>query len=215
MADKSNTYWEVNNWDDSLSVSKNAMDSGVEDTEDKLLRVYNEKTTIVIDKIKEMGLPKEGEQIRCITKRSFNVVAFIKHITDIEPIEDAIFVIYSINHEAAKIINDLVTEGKIKKVKILMSTLRNKAHRKKEQLTKDFFVNNPNIELIFLQSHAKIFAMQTKSNYYIIEGSGNLSYNSRIEQYVIDNSKQIYQFTVNWVNEIVEYLTEKKQIVFT
>jgi hypothetical protein len=205
--------FSVNKWDSLITTSKSTMDSGVEETDDKVMKMYVEKTNKVIARVSEIGLPKKNEQLRLVTKRSFNSVAFIKHICENETIEDAVFVVYSINFEAAKIINDLIESGKIKKATILISNLRNKAHRKKEQLTKDLFIDNPNIRLIFASSHAKIIATKTKSNHYVIEGSGNLSYNSRIEQYTIDNSEQVYRFTKEWIDEICEYLKGKKELI--
>lgn len=206
--------WKIDDWDKEIeSVSKDTMDSGVEETQDKALMLYKKKTFQTIEKIKELSLPKQNEQIRLITKRSFNAIAFLKFIAEQEVIEHAILAIYSINHEAATILNDLINSARIKTATIFMSNLRNKAHRQKEQLTKDMFIDNPKIKLIFASSHAKIISFKTeKGNHYTIEGSGNLSYNSRIEQYVIDNDKSLYDFTVNWIEEILIYLKGKKEL---
>ena len=204
--------FKLNSWENFQSVNKNTMDSGVEETQDKLIKLYNEKTAITIANIQEIGIPKQGEQLRIITKRSFNAIAFVKMIADECVIEDAVFVVYSINYEAAKLINDLIESGRIKRATILISNLRNKAHRTKEQLTKDMFVDNEKIKLIFASSHAKIIAIRTKNDHYVIEGSGNLSYNSRIEQYVIDNDKDMFLFTKNWIDEIIQFLNGKKEL---
>lgn len=188
--------------------------SGVEGVADSVFNSYKEKTFKVIEKINEIGLPKDKHQIRIVTKRSFNTVAFLQHITKTEVIEKLIMVVYSINFEAAKMIVDLCDANKVKEVFILMSNLRNTAHRKKEELTKQLFLDNPKISLIFASSHAKITAAKTtKGNYYVIEGSGNLSYNSRIEQYVIDNDKDLFHFTENWIKEIREYLKGRKELI--
>lgn len=50
-----------------------------------------------------------------------------------------------------------------------------------------------------------------KGNYYVIEGSGNLSFNSRIEQFIIDNDKKIYDFTISWISHIQGFLKNKKE----
>lgn len=196
------------------TVGKDTMDSGVEYTKDAMLRIYKEKTFQVIEKIKELKLPKDKEQLRLITKRSFNAVSFIKFVTETETIEHLICCIYSLNYEAATLIDELIKSGKIKKATLLISNLRNKAHREKEQLTKDLFVENPKIKLIYCSSHAKIISFSTdKGNFYNIEGSGNLSFNSRVEQYVIDNDKEIFDFTIGWINELTLYLKDKKELI--
>jgi hypothetical protein len=50
-------------------------------------------------------------------------------------------------------------------------------------------------------------------DYYTVEGSGNLSYNSRIEQAVIDNDKSLFEFTKSWIEEIKIYLKDKKELI--
>jgi len=78
------------------------------------------------------------------------------------------------------------------------------------------FVENPNIDHYFASAHSKIMGMKTESgNHYILEGSGNLSFNSRIEQYVLDNDEKLFNFTKNWMNEIKVYLKGKKELILT
>ena len=206
-------------WDNSeslINIEKDTDDSGVEEKFDESYKKFIEKTYQVINHIEEIGMPQKNEQIRIVTFRSFNTVHFINYIAKKEIIEHLVLAVYSINAEAARFINDMINEGLIQKATILMSNLRNKAHREKEQITRDLFVNNPKVDLFFLQSHAKIVAMKTiDDNYYAIEGSGNLSYNSRVEQYVIDNDEGFYNFTVNWMQKVRELLKGKKELIET
>jgi hypothetical protein len=199
-----------------INVSKDTTDSGLECFEDEKYKKFVQKCYQVIDKINDLGLPEKEEQLRIVTFKTFNASIFLKYLADNFEIEECIMVVYSINAEAGLMINDLVEKGKIKKCKILMSNLRNKAHRKKEQITRDNFVDNPNIDLFFASAHSKIISVKTKcGNYYSIEGSGNLSFNSRIEQYVIDNDKDLYNFTDKWTEKIKDYLKGKKELVLT
>ena len=208
------TSWNEN--ESLINVKKDTMDSGLELFEDEKYKRYIEKTYQTIENVKEIGLPKENEQIRLVTFKSFNSAVFLKFITDTHTIENLILVVYSINAEAAKLINDLIEQRKILKCKILMSNLRNKAHRKKEQITRDMFVENPNVDLFFASSHSKIMAMKTScNNHFVLEGSGNLSFNSRVEQYILDNDKKLFEFTDNWTEKIKEYLKGKKELVLT
>ena len=120
--------------------------------------------------------------------------------------------IYSINFEAAKLLMNLIACGLIADTEILMSNLRNKAHREKEEIIKDMFSSHPKINLFFCSSHAKIFSCRThKNNYYTVEGSGNLAFNSRIEQYVVDNDPDLFHFTCSWMAEIKTFLKQKKE----
>lgn len=184
--------------------------------EDRAYARYVERHYALIDKLKEVGLPKPGEQFRLVTRRSFNAIQFLEYIASEEKILDLKMAIYSINFNAAKILVALINDGRIKKVEILMSNLRNKAHREKEEVIKQMFIEHPRISLFFAQSHAKTFACRTsKGNYYTCEGSGNLAYNSRVEQYVIDNDKGLYEFSCSWMKEIKVFLEGHKELEVT
>jgi hypothetical protein len=203
-----------------IKLGQNFAKSSNNDTESednaivKALKIYTDKTFKVIAKINEIGLPQKNEQIRIITKSSFNAIAFIKYIVEFEIIEKIILSVYSMNFESATMLDDLIKQKKIISAQILMSNLRNKAHREKEQLTNDLFIDNPNISLFYANNHAKIISCKTDcNNFYTIEGSGNMSCNSRIEQYVIDNSQELYQFNINWHEEIKEFLKDRKELV--
>lgn len=213
MSWNENISWNIK--EDLINVKKDTDNSGLEDLKDKKYKKFIEKTYQVIKDVKEVGLPKINEQIKLITFRPFNAIHFVKYIAEQEEIEHLILVVYSINHEAAILIDEMIKQKKIKKCTILMSNLRNKAHRQKEQLTRDLFVENKNVELLFCSSHAKITAIKTKQNSYVIDGSGNLSYNSRVENYTIDNDVNYFNFTKKWIEEIKEYLKGKKELILT
>jgi hypothetical protein len=44
----------------------------------------------------------------------------------------------------------------------------------------------------------------TDGNHFVFEGSGNMSDNARIEQYVYDNNEQIFEFHKTWMNELIK-----------
>lgn len=214
MAWDSKTTW--NKEQELINVKKDINDSGLENLEDSKYKKFIEKTYQVIQKIEEIGLPKNNEQIKIITFRPFNAAVFLKYIAEKEGIENAQIVVYSINSEAAVMIDKLINDGLINQCQILMSNLRNKAHREKEQITRDLFVNNPKVDLFFASSHAKILSVKTKQgNFYSLEGSGNMSYNSRVENYCIDNDENLYKFHCDWMNEIKTFLKGKKELVLT
>jgi predicted transcriptional regulator len=201
------TFNKIVNLKDSknFSVNKKTMNSKVEEIDDKILKIYREKVLKVIRKIDEIGLPKKGQQYRIVTMRSFNAVNFLEYIIEKEKyIKELYMCIYSINFFSAKILEQIANKGV--KVTIVMSSLRNGSYNRKERIVNETFIKNKNIKLIFAVSHAKIMAVNMNDNFYVLEGSGNLNANSRIEQYIIDNSKEVYLFHKNWIDEIESYL---------
>lgn len=188
-------------------LTKDPIRSGLEGMADAEMRAYLQKTGAVIDRIAEVGLPKPGEQLRLVTRRQFNAVEFLTHIAAIEGVEHLAAAIYSINYTAARLMVKMIDGGMIGSANILMSNLRNGAHREKEVVVRELFERHERISLFFCSSHAKVMAMRTRTgNSYVIEGSGNHANNSRVEQYVIDNDEGVYLWTVGWMDEIRRYL---------
>ncbi len=197
-----------------INVEKDPKESGLEEMEDRALVRYVERHYALIDKLEELGLPAPGQQFRIVTRRTFNAIQFLEFIVrQDETIIDLKMAIYSINFYAAKILLEMVNSEKIQKAEILMSNLRNKAHREKEEIVREMFISHPKISLFFCSSHAKMFSCSTtQGNYYTLEGSGNLAYNSRVEQYVIDNDKSMYDFSCSWMDDIKKFLEGKKEL---
>ena len=78
-------------------------------------------------------------------------------------------------------------------------------HRQMIHAAKEF----ENVSVAYCWTHAKVIAASIGDNRYVIEGSGNLSTNARIEQYVVENSEQMYDHHVNWMTTLGDRLTEK------
>jgi hypothetical protein len=171
---------------------------------DKLFKKFTKKNLQVIRKVKEIGLPDKYEQLRLITTHPFNSISIVDYISKSEIIEDAIFVIFAINQSAARMLINMKESGRILKAKFIISSIRNAGHVSKSlavDMLKEHFT-----DLIYVNSHAKISLLKTnKDNYYNIEGSGNFSFNGRLEQYIIDNDIELYDFSKDWIKEIEQY----------
>ena len=167
---------------------------------DKMLKRFVKKNYQVIEKVAQIGLPRPGEQLRLITVKAFNTISIVKYIADQEIIRSAKFVIFAINRYAAQVLIDLKKQRKLNNTILIISSLRNAGIKDKsiaiEMLEKHF-------NILFIVSHAKIAILETeKGNYYNIEGSGNFSFNARLEQYIIDNDKGVYDFSEQWIKDI-------------
>lgn len=149
------------------SVEKDPTKSGLEEMEDKLLAKYTVKVSAIIDYLADIGLPKKGEQYRLVTRRSFNAIELVQYIAKKEKISMLNMAIYSINFQAATVLLDLLRRRKVGGVQIMMSNLRNKAHREKEEIIKEKFSKHPKIELFFCSSHAKMMACETEKREFL------------------------------------------------
>ena len=145
---------------------------------------------------------KQGVQYRIVTENSFNAVVILDAIDKLYDIDEVIIAVYRMNINAVNRIKEWAE--KIPCTVLLSSFFRE--NKKYEQWTREIelFAKSNKMKLAFAWSHAKIFLAKTKCGKHIVfEGSGNLSDNARIEQYILEDNRQIYDFHKSWINEII------------
>lgn len=157
-----------------------------------------------ISSFKEMQIQNfaEGLQYRIITSKSFNAISVINYFIDTEDVHEIYLAIYRINMAGVEYLIKYAKQGI--PLHIIISSFFRENH-KYENWTRtlnDFSLQNKNMNLKYAWNHAKIALIKTKDKYIVFEGSGNLSDNARIEQYLIENNREVYEFHKSWMNEI-------------
>ncbi len=151
------------------------------------------------------GEPAEGEQWRIITEKQFNAFALILHLLQTRVIEEMYLAVYRINEPTVTSIIEFIESGKIKKSVFVISSFFNQT-KKPEQwaiMLKLFADKKANCYHVYTHNHAKVLAVRTSKNeFFVFEGSGNMSDNARIEQYIYENSKQSFEFHKKWMTEL-------------
>ncbi len=151
------------------------------------------------------GEPAEGEQWRIITEKQFNAFALILHLLQTRVIEEMYLAVYRINEPTVTSIIEFIESGKIKKSVFVISSFFNQT-KKPEQwaiMLKQFADKKANCYHVYTHNHAKVLAVRTlKNEFFVFEGSGNMSDNARIEQYIYENSKQSFEFHKKWMTEL-------------
>lgn len=155
-----------------------------------------------IKKLNEITtIPLSGQQFRIVTQNAVNSFDFILAILHEETIEELICAFYRIGKKVIQEIKQLQDKNKINNIHFLINDAIPK-------LTPDCYNLLKSLEsdkwiLRLENNHTKIILMKTnKGNHYIIEGSGNLSINARIEQYSFDNNEQLFNFHKNWIKSL-------------
>ena len=64
-----------------------------------------------------------------------------------------------------------------------------------------------NQKFINLKNHAKILLMTNYIDYYVVEGSSNWTSNPRIEQYLMTNNYDLFNFHKDWILNIIDKKT--------
>lgn len=187
---------------------KQLTEQAKKEIKDKVIyRKFLEKSYNRISKIEELlgRLPKKDEQIRIITQKSFNMYVILLYIVEKINVEECFICIYRIDKNSIKGLNDLLKSGNLNNLTLLISntfkTMLPERYDELLNLKKEY----PKINLIFAWNHTKIIGIKTiKNEYYIAEGSGNLSNNARIEQYLFEESKESYNFHKSWIADIID-----------
>lgn len=174
--------------------------SGFEHLSDSVMQKHSKNIFQSIEKWQNIGFPPLGYTKHFISKRSFNSISLIKLLNEKHSIKEIYVVAYSVTELSGLELIKVANENNIT-LNILVSNLRNTAYQKKEIAIKNF-EEAENVNIKYAGSHAKIFLVKTETDFLCIQSSANLGSNSRIEQYVIDNDEDVYNFHKTWLTEI-------------
>lgn len=171
-----------------------------------------------VGEVENIGIPtKENQQFRFVTKSAMNVISFLIYLIEkLDYIDECILSYYVIGIKTIELLDALLESGKIKKLYIQTSTIRLSGKDAKsgeaiKNLIKKYGKKRVSGNAAWI--HTKILCCKIKDNYYVIEGSGNLSDNARIEQYVFEKSKQSFDFHKKWIENVSELSTEKDVVL--
>ena len=191
--------WEVNpGWD---TIGDTVITSRAKKLYSKNLRIHTQKAAQLNQLV---PLPKEGEQYVIVTEKQFNAFALICGLIENNTIDEMHLAIYRINQPTVQAIIDFIEAGKIKKGTFIISNFFNQT-KKPEQwavMLRDYCQGNKDFQHIYTHNHAKVLIARVKKDYYVLEGSGNMSDNARIEQYRYENNKQVFDFHKEWMTSI-------------
>lgn len=179
--------------------------------EDKALKrkVKNEEIhTARFNQLKQLCVtPQKNEQWRIITEKQFNAYALIKlMIEEQKTIDELYLAIYRINEPTVNSIIEMIDSGKIKKATFIISNFFNQTKKPEKWARKlrEYCDNSEQCNHVYVHNHSKVVCVKSNDNYFVFEGSGNMSDNARIEQYVYENNEQMYNFHKNWMDELIK-----------
>lgn len=151
------------------------------------------------------GELENNVQYRLVTDMSFNAITVIKYLLEYYEINELYIVVYRMNDKSFDYLKSIIQADKIKTGFIISTFFR--ANKQYERWAKEIKIlsdTTENIKTSFHNSHAKVFLAKTKCGKHIVfEGSGNLSHNERLEQYIFENNKEVYEFHKNWIDNIL------------
>ncbi len=152
-------------------------------------------------------IPKQNEQYRIITEKQFNSFALVLSLLETRDIDELYLAIYRVNEPTVATLTEFIDQGRIKYAAFVLSSFFN-ATKKPEVWTRrlsEYCKENPQkTDHVYAHIHAKVMAARSGDDYFVFEGSGNMSDNARIEQYVYENNKQVFDFHKEWMLKLIK-----------
>jgi hypothetical protein len=148
---------------------------------------------------------KEETQYRIVTEKNFSALVLIDYVFNrYKPVE-VYLAIFRINLAAVNRLKEIIDNSNCK-FTILISSffVSNEKYEMWARQLENYCYGKENVELKFAWSHAKVMLIKTDcGRHFVFEGSGNVSHNAKIEQYLIEDRIDTYNFHKNWINETV------------
>jgi len=168
-------------------------------------KFYNQHMRKINNVVQMNFVPDVGEECRLITQGSFNMFTILIYfIQKYKKIDELYITTFNMKESVISTIFDLLERDTIEKLRIMISeSIVNRMPKRAAQL-KELTIKNSekyDVRLKMNWNHSKIMLAKFGDIYYVMEGSGNLSDNAQIEQYIVTNSEGIYNFHKSWMDD--------------
>lgn len=154
-----------------------------------------------INNIRELHrLPVFGEAVFLLSLRSFNTFTFIQFIvSECKQIDELYITSYNMARLIIEALMHLVDEELIRYLHVILSDAAKTRFPKTYDLANLEAGKRNNVMVSYKWNHSKIALAKCRDDYYVLEGSGNFSDNSRHEQYLFANNRELYEFRRKWI----------------
>jgi hypothetical protein len=150
----------------------------------------------------DLNIPQKT-QIRIITTKSFNALSAIDLIARSSQIDEIYISVYAMNQASTDWLLSFFRDNAKTAGKIVLASFFQQTKRYQGWCENLIASKSDNLVVKFDRIHAKVFIAKTRDGrHFILEGSGNLSGNARIEQYIFENNEEVYNFHKKWMDDI-------------
>lgn len=148
-------------------------------------------------------LPFSNESLHIVSNGTFDYFTIIPHIIKLSNgfVTDFYFSTWTMSRENVIQIIDLYDRGLLKNVNALTGEYFRTRESKVFSILDESLTHRKQ-RLFANKNHAKVTLLQINEDYFVIEGSANFTANPRIEQFILSNSKDLFNFHKAWMNEI-------------
>ena len=150
-----------------------------------------------------LQMPSMHECLCIKTNGLSDTGSIFNHIINNHKCNELYLSTWIISRENIDMIINALKSGKLNKVYFVIS-VRLKQLKKSNyaHLIEQFTEHKDKCFFKVCNSHAKIFSLSTDKDYFTVIGSGNWTQNPRIENYIIHNDINIFDFNKDWITEL-------------
>jgi len=149
-----------------------------------------------IESLKKLiNIPGENECTFLWTLNSFNAFTFVPFcISHFGHIDELYLSTYTISRRIADALIKQIDLKAIDNVHVLVAeSLKFRMPQVIDHLNA-LITTRPQLHIEYGWNHSKVTCIRCGNNYLVLEGSGNWGENAQFEQYILTNSKEIYEF---------------------
>jgi len=147
-------------------------------------------------------LPETGYSLHVISSGNFDFWTYVPHIINLAGgINDFYVSTSTMNRTVAEEMLELIDSKQVKK----MSLMTGLYFKRRETAVYAMILQGllkRGMRYIAFMNHTKIMLLEKYPDYFVIEGSANLTANPRAEQFILTNDKALYEFHKSWMEEM-------------
>jgi hypothetical protein len=152
-------------------------------------------------------LPEDGEAFHLITSKKYSLFDIIKATLHLAaPARLRFLAICTLGFSTSNVqeLIQLIDAGQVERVQMLYSVFH-KSNEKElcQWLTRELIGRGH--QVLAALSHAKLLLMRTSDDrHYVVESSANLRSCSSVENIMLVNDHDLFDFHAKWINELME-----------
>lgn len=183
---------------------KNASGVAVEEKHhDAMMKRFAQRHSQALNNVQELcgKLPEYAEFYALWTLKSFNAFTFIQYfIAERGKIDELIITTYNMSRLVIGALMRLVDTGKIDSLTVFLSDAAKSLFPASYKMVQEESVKRADkVKFHYAWNHSKVALAKIAEDYFVLEGSGNFSENSRHEQYILTNNDELYEFRKKWI----------------
>lgn len=151
-----------------------------------------------------MGLPEQGEVIHVVSNSQYDFFSLVVAAVETRnPVQEFYGSTWTMNMYNVRDLLSLLDTGSIEKCSILTGTYF-KSRESSVYATLVTGLQKRGHRFNAFINHTKVVLMAAGNERYVFEGSANFTHNPRLENFIICNDPELYEFHQAWMEEMLD-----------